>query len=143
MHALTLLAHDAVAQNAWFWNGFGLAVVDAVRKIEAFQVKPPAGFKFRPASITDGEILSVLDTEHWRHYPAPPVLMVPQLPGDAAEISAFIDQPDAGFWMAWQDDHPAGFIRFERSGDGAAAAVQSEDTIAITGAYIRPDYRGM
>ena len=35
VHAITLLANDDEAQNAWFWNGFGLAVVDAVRSTAA------------------------------------------------------------------------------------------------------------
>src|SRR6185369_15131341 len=30
-HGLTLLAHDRQAQEVWFWNGFGLTVVDAIR----------------------------------------------------------------------------------------------------------------
>src|SRR5512143_2970126 len=34
VHAITLLAHDRAAQQAWFWNGFGLIVVDAVRPMQ-------------------------------------------------------------------------------------------------------------
>ena len=38
VHAITLLAHDQVAQQAWFWNGFGLTVVDAVRPMQPLNV---------------------------------------------------------------------------------------------------------
>jgi hypothetical protein len=31
VHAVTLLAQDHAAEQVWFWNGFGLTVVDGVR----------------------------------------------------------------------------------------------------------------
>ena len=34
-HAISLLANDRQAIETWFWNGFGLTVVDAVRPITA------------------------------------------------------------------------------------------------------------
>ena len=36
MHAITLLAQDRAAERAWYWNGFGLTVVDAIRPIRSY-----------------------------------------------------------------------------------------------------------
>ncbi len=34
VHAITLLAHDHTAEKSWFWNGFGLTVIDAIRPMQ-------------------------------------------------------------------------------------------------------------
>jgi GNAT superfamily N-acetyltransferase len=142
VHAVTLLANDPEAEKVWFWNGFGLTGVDAVRSTQPLGVAGPSDFVIRKSTSADAELLSVLDAEHWMHYSSPPIFMVPHTPGNAAEFSAFIDKPDNSVWLAMDGHNPAGFIQFERVSFGAAQVVQSETTIAITGAYVRPEYRG-
>ena len=66
VHAITLLANDDEARDAWFWNGFGLAVVDAPGSTAALETGG-SGFRVRrPPSRA--EMLSELDAEHVRHY---------------------------------------------------------------------------
>lgn len=142
VHAITLLAGDPATEKVWFWNGFGLTVVDAIRKTQPLSLAAPTDFSIRKASREDAEALSVLDAEHWRHYAAAPIFMVPQTPDDAASFASFTDQPESSVWLALQAGYPAGFMRFESDSDGASAVLQSKDTIAITGAYIRPENRG-
>jgi hypothetical protein len=38
VHAITLLAQDEEAKQAWFWQGFGLTVVDAVRPVRPLNI---------------------------------------------------------------------------------------------------------
>jgi len=140
VHAISLLAHDHEAEKTWFWNGFGLAVVDAIRLLAPLEGVSPAGFTVRKATLDDVELLAILDAEHWRHYAQPPVFMVSQQPNDAAGFADLLSRPKNSVWLAMQDD-PIGFMRFEGSNVGAADVV-SADTVAITGAYIRPAYRG-
>ncbi len=40
-HAITLLAQNREVEQAWFWNGFGLLVVDAVRSLEPVGAPQP------------------------------------------------------------------------------------------------------
>lgn len=142
VHAITLLASEPATEKVWFWNGFGLTVVDAIRRMQPLSLAAPPDFSIRKATREDAEAVIILDAEHWRHYAAAPIFMVPQTPDDAASFESFIEQPQNSVWLAMEADHPAGFMRFEAESDGAAAVVQSKDTIAITGAYIRPEYRG-
>jgi GNAT superfamily N-acetyltransferase len=142
VHAVTLLAEDPVAEKTWFWSGFGLAVVDAIRGLEPLGVPAPEGFSIRPASPAEAGVLAVLEEEHARHYAASPVFMVPQPPAGAAEFEAFLEQPGHSVWAAWAGSTPAGYMRFEASSFGAAAVVGAEDAVANTGAYVRPAYRG-
>jgi ribosomal protein S18 acetylase RimI-like enzyme len=140
-HAITLLAQDQETERVWFWNGFGLAVVDAIRSLDPLGVPAPSDFCVRPAVSEDAELLAQLDAEHWSHYARPPILMVPHVPGDATAVRSFLSEAPNSIWLAMQGSHTMGFIRFESGSNGASDVVQANTTIAITGAYIRPDYR--
>jgi ribosomal protein S18 acetylase RimI-like enzyme len=142
VHGISLLAHDREAERIWFWNGFGLTVVDAIRSLAPLESASPAGFIVRKATPDDVDLLAILDAEHWRHYAQPPVFMVPQPPGDAARFADLLSCPTNSVWLAMQGDEAMGFMRFEGSSDGAADVVSADTTVAITGAYIRPAYRG-
>ncbi len=142
VHAITLLAQDRAAERTWFWNGFGLTVVDAVRPLRPLGVSLPAALGVRKATQADAEALAILDAEHRRHYVEPPIFMMPHPPADAAEFAAFLARPKNSAWLALDGDAPAGFMRFEGYDFDGVAIVESERTISITGAYVRPAYRG-
>jgi GNAT superfamily N-acetyltransferase len=141
MHALTLLANDHEAEKVWFWNGFGLTVVDAVRPLVPLGAPCPPGFSLRKASAEELDLLSALEGEHWQHYAEPPIFMN-AAPPEPADIARFLAAPQNAYWLALSGDRPAGFLRFEKSPSGASRIVASDRSIAITGAYLRPEYRG-
>ncbi|RPJ41165.1 MAG: hypothetical protein EHM21_13575, partial [Chloroflexi bacterium] len=87
-HAISILANDEPARQVWFWNGFGLAVVDAVRTLDPLGIPSPEGYLLRKAVQSDAEALASIDAEHWRHYAEPPTLM---LAGSANTASEFIE----------------------------------------------------
>jgi GNAT superfamily N-acetyltransferase len=142
VHALTLLASDEGAINTWFWNGFGLWVMDAIRSVRPLDNPPSTDLIIRKALPGDAAALGILDAEHMQHYAAPPVLMVPQQPGSPAEFAQFIEDAPNSVWLALEGGEAVGFIRFAGDSFGATEIVGSETTIAITGAFVRPPYRG-
>ena len=141
-HALTLLAHNRDAEKTWFWNGFGLTVVDAIRALTPLEDVSPAGFTLRKATLDDVDTLVVLEAEHWQHYSRSPVFMANQDNDDAAGMTALLSDPNNSVGLAWLDGEPAAYMRFEGKSFGAADIVYAETTTAITGAYTRPNYRG-
>jgi hypothetical protein len=132
VHGIALLAHDHEAEKTWFWNGFGLTVVDAIRSLAPLEGISPAGLTVRKATLDDVDLLAILDTEHWRHYAQPPVFMVPQQHRDAAGFADLVSRSRNSVWLAIQGDEPMGFMRFEGSSDGAADVVSADTTVAIT-----------
>jgi ribosomal protein S18 acetylase RimI-like enzyme len=142
IHAITLLGHDRAVVDTWFWNGFGLGVVDGVRPVVPLGAKPANGLEIRQANLADAEILAGLEAEHMRHYGAPPTLMMSSAPSSAAEFTELLRDPHNCAWLAFDGSQPAGYLRFEGSGHGAADVVDCEHAIANTGAYVRPAYRG-
>lgn len=141
-HAVTLLASDKVAEQTWFWSGFGLTVIDAIRPVQPLDVRPPAGLLVRKATLDDIPLLAKIEAEHWTHYAQPPTLMVPQAPDGETEFAALLSSPQNSAWLALDGNQPVAYMRFEVGSHGAAQVVQAENTFAITGAFTRPAYRG-
>jgi ribosomal protein S18 acetylase RimI-like enzyme len=142
VHAISLLAHDHVAEKVWFWNGFGLTVVDAVRPMCPLNVPYSTGLHIRKATSDDAQALAELDVEHWTHYARSPIFMPSQAGQDAAEHVAFLSRPKNSIWLALDGDVPVGFMRYEGYDFDGVAIVESDDAVSITGAYVRPAYRG-
>jgi ribosomal protein S18 acetylase RimI-like enzyme len=142
VYAITLLAGDQPAERFWFWNGFGMIVVDAIRSIQPLNVTSPESLVIRRAQLEDAESIAVLEAEHYKHYSAPPISMAPQSPEDAEAYRKFLSRPENQVWLACDGKEPVGYIRFEPEAFGAADIVHSESTIAISAAYTRPEYRG-
>jgi len=143
LHCLTLLAGDQAARDVWFWNGFGLWVVDALRSIQPTGVQPAAGVSVRQARVEDAGLVAELEAEHYRHYGQPPVLMVPSAPADEFEYSEFLAQPENSAWLAFATGEALGYLRFESGTFGATDIVQSPQTIVNSGAFLRPQGRGL
>jgi GNAT superfamily N-acetyltransferase len=61
---------------------------------------------------------------------------------DAAEHAVFLSRPKNSIWLALDGEVLAGFIRYEGYDFDGVAIIESEDAVTITGAYVRPAYRG-
>jgi ribosomal protein S18 acetylase RimI-like enzyme len=142
VHAVTLLAHDHSAEQIWFWNGFGLTVVDAVRPMRPLDRPCSTPVSVRKAAQADAPILALLDAEHCRHYTASPVFMAPPHNNDAAEFVEFLSLPRNSIWLAMDGEVPVGFIRYDGYNSDGVEIVNADAAAYITGAYVRPAYRG-
>lgn len=143
VHAISILAHDRAVVELWFWNGFGLTVLDAVRAVEPLAGQPVVtSLIVRKATPADADALALLDEEHCRHYTAAPVFMAPPHRNDAAEFAAFLSRPDNSVWLATDGDIPAGFLRFDGYEVDGVGVLEGGQTAFINGAYLRPAYRG-
>jgi GNAT superfamily N-acetyltransferase len=147
VHAISLLApcddsHRLGVREVWFWNGFGLTGVDAIRTMKPLGIAAPGGITIRVATLDDLEGLVTLEVEHSRHYRLPPISMMAHETKDAVALATIIGEPDSRIWIAVDGGTPIGFINFERNSFGAAVVVDAPDKIHITGTYVRPQYRG-
>ena len=142
MHAISILAHDRAVVDQWFWQGFGLTVVDAVRPVQPLAAPAPVSLTIRKATPADAGLLAALDAEHCRHYTASPIFMAPPHQNDAAEFAAFLARPRNAAWLALDGDSPAGFLRFDGYEVDGVGILEGERTVFINGAWLRPAYRG-
>lgn len=142
VHAISLLAEDRAAQEIWFWNGFGLTVVDAIRSMQPLAVRSAGDIIFRKATLADFELIAVIEVEHQAYYTQAPLFMTPREAVSAAAYWEFIGGPSNTVWLAFAGNDLAGYMRFEPLGYGAIEIVHSKTTIANSGAFIRPAFRG-
>jgi ribosomal protein S18 acetylase RimI-like enzyme len=142
VHAITLLSGEKATVDTWFWSGFGLAVVDAVRPIAPLAAAVPAGVILRKADGSDAHFLADLEAEHWRHYLEAPIFMNPSPPSTAVEFVELINTPGSSAWLAFTENRPVGYLRLEPSSQGASEVVAADTTVSITGAYVTPQQRG-
>jgi GNAT superfamily N-acetyltransferase len=139
VHAITLLAGDPRTVDTWFWSGFGLGTIDAVRPMEPLNL-PPVGFRVRAASTDDAPALATLDAEHVQHYSEPPVFMTHPPADDASRWSAFLAGDGNTAWLAEDNDGPFAFIGFDRM-FGHSEVTASTQGVLIRGAYVRATHR--
>ncbi len=142
VHAITLLANDQDVLHTWFWNGFGMAVVDAVRSMKPLGRDIQTQLVIRRANIADAEALASLDVEHRRYYTQSPVFMALRASQTVDEFCAFLEQEGNSVWLALDGDMPVGFLRLNGIEFDAADAIASPDTVHITGAFLLLAYRG-
>lgn len=142
VHAITLLAHDQQVLQTWFWNGFGMLVVDAVRPLQPLMPTPRTSLNIRQAVAVDAATLEVLDAEHCRYYTGSPIFMPLPKSESAEEFRQFMTQPKNSIWLALDGDQPVGFLRLDGTDDDCAQSVLSDQTTRINGAYVLPAYRG-
>jgi GNAT superfamily N-acetyltransferase len=140
VHAITLLASPG-AVDPWFWSGFGMGTVDAIRPMEPLKSPVPTTCTVRRATLNDVAVLVGLDLEHVRHYAAPPVFMVPPDAMDEAAWTTFLSRPGNSAWLAEDGAGPFGFMRFDRE-FGGADSIESTTGVFISGAYVRTEHRG-
>lgn len=142
VHAITLLANDQESLQTWFWNGFGMAVVDAVRPMQPLQRGKQTQLFIRQAGVADAETLASLDVVHRHYYTQSPVFMALRASQTADEFSDFLGQVENSVWLALDGDVPVGFLRLNGIEFDAADAIASTETVHITGAFLLPPYRG-
>jgi hypothetical protein len=100
VHAITLLANDPDALHTWFWNGFGMAVVDAIRPMQPLGRDIKTQLLIRRAGIADAEALASLDVEHRRYYTQSPVFMALRSSQTADEFGDFLERTGNSAWLA-------------------------------------------
>jgi ribosomal protein S18 acetylase RimI-like enzyme len=138
----TLLANDMRLDSFWYWNGFGLIVVDAIRSLSSPLAHPQSDVVICKANPTDLNRIVLLDREHFQHYSSPPTLMIPRSPRSTENLAGIIAGTDSSIWLAYSGRTLIGFMSFETESEGATTLVSSDTNTAITSAYVKPEFRG-
>lgn len=140
--AVTLLANDPYLHDFWFWNGFGMTVVDAIRKVEPLPAKESAALEIRKADLEDVANLVQIEIQHAQYYSQAPTLMIAPNPSDATEFAEILQNERNTVWLAFDQGQLVGYLRIEGISQGASSLVRVETNPAITGLYALPQYRG-
>ncbi len=141
-HAITIFAHNNEAVVSWFWLGFGMRCVDAIRQsklIEKLNSEVVIN-KITEDDITD-ELIKIL-IEHDKYYRESPIFMIKDRLSKKEtnnELINFLSNKTNVMWVARENDELCGYIQIENYAENFVS--DSKDVMNITGLYVKPKYR--
>ncbi len=142
-HSISLWAHDAEVLDAWYWLGFGLRCVDAVRSLsDVAGFGRETGLAVRKAAPEDAESLFELHVEHCNYYRSAPLFMPHvEVEGSAEEFRSWLEEDGNHLWAAYSGEKAVSYLRVSR-GCGNSFATMGKDSYHVTGAFTAPAARG-
>lgn len=138
-HAVALYAHDAEAVESFFWNGFGLRCIDAVRNVAPIGCAEFPDFTFEELAIAEiAQIVPLKNmlAEHMRNSP----IFMPLFERDSLQIKEENIHRRARSFVAKDNGKTIAFIEITASGENFAC--DAPKMVNICGAYLLPEYRG-
>lgn len=140
-HAITLLAHDRAAVEAWHWLSFGLAGADGVRDLAPVPGSE-APVDIRQAGVEDIEAVMALGEALRRHMASAPTFL-PLGAGDGREaFERWLANPDKAEWLAFQNGQAVASMKVGPANENACYVIREGGTASIVGAFTEEATRG-
>ncbi len=142
-HSLSFWAHDIEAQDTWYWLGFGLRCVDAVRPLtDVTGLVENTGLIIRKAAPEEAEGLFTLHTKHCEYYRSAPLFMPHvDVESNAGEFRRWLEEDGNHLWAAYAGGEVVSYMRVSQ-GCGNSFATRDAGTYHVTGAFTAPAARG-
>jgi len=138
-HALTFFAQDRETIDTWFWLGFGLRCVDAIRKTEPLEATA-SGLEVKKGNFADLPMLASLDQKHSRYYRNSPVFMLKSCENPLQDLKEWLKRENHHLWYALQEGTPVGYLQVEPTGETFIS--HHPWVMNITGAFVADKTRG-
>jgi GNAT superfamily N-acetyltransferase len=138
--AVTIMAHDQNALDAWLSMGFGMTGIDALRDFSPVQGET-VGVTIRRAGLSDVDILFAQDLAINQHLVAAPIFR-PFMKESRESREQWLANPSNALWLAELESETVAGIGLEPSSPDAAAIIRAEKTISITSAFTQEKWRG-
>lgn len=141
-HLITLFADDRAAIDAWFWEGFGLLAVDAVRDLSRAE-KGVTDADIARAEPADVDALLRLGEALRDHLSSAPTFLVDtDNPDTRRSWENQIRNEDICIQLARQAGKPVAYMKVGPANPSACHIIQDDKTASVTGAFTDPDFRG-
>ena len=140
-HLVTTLPGDSEAIDSLFWNGFGLAAVDAIRDLKPVH-KPESDAVIRRATPKDADAVQGLSTELRQHLAAAPVFLFPEDERGRVFYEHLLKDSSNAIWLAFCGGKAVGCIGLAPASYCAACIIRDGRTASITRAFTKEHLRG-
>jgi GNAT superfamily N-acetyltransferase len=139
-HAIQIYTHDAEAVESFFWNGFGLRCVDAIRPVDPVICGELPEYTFGELPI--GEIAQIVPLKNLliEHLRDAPIFMPFFFSRDVTEVKVENARRHSRYFVARDNEKTIAFIEIKASGENFAC--DDPQMVNICGAYLLPEYRG-
>lgn len=137
-HAITLFAHDDNLIDTWFWLGFGLRCIDAIREVAPICENNTA-FHIKKTAICDIPSLTEIYKKHNVYYRTSPLFMPNQDKDPIKDLTDWLEKENHHMWTAYSQEKPIGFMRIQPNAESYVS--EYEKMMNITGAYVEENSR--
>ncbi len=138
-HAVSLYAHSEAIQS-FFWNGFGLRCIDAIREVISIEYGVLSTVKFREIPYAELSEVVPLKNQLIKHLRNTPMFIPLFFQVDSDTLKEDAENRKSRFFGAEINNELVGFIEIMSSGENFACEFPS--MMNICGAYLIPEYRG-
>jgi len=132
-HAITLFDQDKETIDTWFWLGFGLRCIDAMREVAPINIDKII-IDIKKVGEADISLLADLQNKLHNYFISSPIFMPLQDEDPIKYLNKWMSKDNHHLWMACSDEKPIGFMKFEPTGE--RFITEHPDIMNITGAYI-------
>jgi GNAT superfamily N-acetyltransferase len=141
-HYVSVFAHDTAGIEAWFWQGFGLISVDAMRGMNPAEGEPAQGsFETAVATPDDVAPLLRLETSLRNYIQAAPIFLVDDDVQDPTAWEEYLQGENNRAWLASCDGEPVAYLKMGPPNPDACYVIRDPKTVSITGAFTEEAYR--
>jgi GNAT superfamily N-acetyltransferase len=139
-HYISLFPNDVDALRAWYWMGFGMIAVDALRGLDPLQ-----GYdlevSIRRAEPQDLERVIELHDGLSRYMKGTPIFL-PTEREDRSYYEEWLCNPDKVVWLAYRNEEPVAFMRLGPASENVCIIIYEEKTTSIYAAFTKEKVRG-
>jgi GNAT superfamily N-acetyltransferase len=138
-HAIALYAHDIIARESFFYNGFGIRCVDAIRPLSDIKIMDTPACEYYELRNKDIPKLLELKNALITHLSQSPIFY-PHKHFTEEDLIINHSKRNSRFFVAEHNKQIIAFI--EIMDDGETFACADSSMMNICGACCHPDYRG-
>ena len=138
-HYISLFPNDKQAINAWYWMGFGMISVDAIRGLDPIE-EEPGKYQIRAAEPQElDQVIQLQENLRSYMWEAPIFLITAEKDRDYYE--AWLSDPQKVIWLAWARERPVAFMRLGPADEDVCTVIQDEGTTSIYAAFTKERFR--
>ena len=140
--AISILANEKEKIDQWFWNCFGMFVVDGARRLELIPHKNNPDITIRHADENDIEDLIPLLKEHDEYMRGATTFLDHESGDEKERIKNSLTEEGRTVWLAIHNGEIIGMMNSQVNSDDACTIVQDVGTVSILTTHVKKQYKG-
>ena len=138
-HAIALYAHNNEAVESFFWNGFGLRCIDAIRTVAPIISSDYPSVEICELAMDEIELVVPLKNQLIKHLQNTPMFIPLFFQRDIQQVKEENERRSSRFFVVKVNNETVAFIEIMASGENFAC--EDAGMMNICGAYMLPQYR--
>ncbi|MBK8051501.1 MAG: GNAT family N-acetyltransferase [Anaerolineales bacterium] len=143
LHVLTIFANDRSGLDAWFWQGFGMLVIDAVRELNPVPCQPRHDVVIRRMRREDIEDVQRHDEALRRHLAAAPIYLSYVHQEGATQFEEWLPGTELVMFVAEREGKIVASLGVGPANKDARPTIEDPGTGSILTAYTAPEVRNL